>query len=93
MWLSPLRIPQGWAVVRVDSVAAGRPKQLAEVTTEIGQRVRAERNERKLQELLAEWRQKWPVKVREKALLKTRSYEELSGAGQPDAGPRPPQAG
>ncbi len=74
----PFQIQNLWAIVRLDSVAAPRPRELNEVINEVGDRIKAQRAEEALQKLLAEWRTQFPVKVYPRRLMKCRSYPELA---------------
>ncbi|MHB8079694.1 MAG: peptidylprolyl isomerase [Candidatus Krumholzibacteriia bacterium] len=77
--LSPVfKFDQSWAVVRVDSVAAARPRELSEAASEVGQVLRVRHQEEKLQQLLAEWRKQFPVKIYDRRLDKARSWAELA---------------
>lgn len=74
---APMRIDRNWIVARLDSIAPPRAVTLAEAANEVGQRILAQRREAKLQSLLAEWKQQYPVRIREKALARVRSHDEL----------------
>ncbi len=80
----PLAIPQGWVVVRLDSIGPQRPVAKHEASAAIGQYIKNERREQKLKDLLAEWRASYPVKVRENVLAKARSHAELIALPQPE---------
>lgn len=76
--LPVFKLDQAWVVARVDSVAAPRARELSEVAGEVGQVLRLRHQEEKLQGLLAEWRQQFPVKIYDRRLDKARSWAQLA---------------
>ncbi len=77
--LTPIfKYDQGWAFARIDSIAPPRARELAEVASQVGEVLRLRRQEEKLQSLLAEWRQQFPVKIHARRLDKARSWAELA---------------
>ncbi len=69
---------RAWAVARVDSIVAPRARELDEVANEVGDFLNRRHQEEKLQQMLAEWRQQFPVKVHARRLDKARSWVQLT---------------
>jgi parvulin-like peptidyl-prolyl isomerase len=77
----PINLGDRWAVVRLETVEPGYQKELAEVTEELGQRMRMIRQDQALRDLLTEWRSDFGTVIHDEALAKVRSWEELSTVG------------
>lgn len=73
-----------WAIVRYDSTRAARARDLSEMRTEVGQRIRALRKDEALKRQLEQWRAEFPVRVNEKQLAKVRSHAELLALPEED---------
>lgn len=76
----PVALDSGFAVVRLDEITPERMMELSEVREGVAERIRRQRKDAALNELLDEWRQEFPVVVNEKNLAKVRSWEELTAA-------------
>jgi len=77
--LSPVfKVDQSWVFARIDSVKAPRARELAEVAGEVGQVLSLRKQEEKLQQMLVEWRQQFPVKIHAGRLDKVRSWTQLT---------------
>jgi hypothetical protein len=72
------KFEKSWAVARVDSIVAPRARELDEVSGEVGDILTRRRQEEKLQQMLAEWRQQFPVKIHARRLDKASSWAQLT---------------
>jgi foldase protein PrsA len=73
-----IKFEKSWAVARVDSIVAPRARELDEVSGEVGDILTRRRQEEKLQQMLAEWRQQFPVKIHARRLDKASSWAQLT---------------
>jgi parvulin-like peptidyl-prolyl isomerase len=83
----PFQVEKNWAVVRLGTIEEPYQRELAEVTNELGQRIKMRRQDEALRKLLQDWRKQYNVVIDESNLAKVRSWEELSleSAGLPVA--------
>jgi parvulin-like peptidyl-prolyl isomerase len=72
------KFDRSWAVARVDSIGAPRARELDEVAGEVGEILKQRHQEEKMLQMLAEWRQQFPVKIHARRLDKARSWEQLT---------------
>ena len=79
----PFTVDDQWMVARLDEVQPARQRPVDEVTEEIGQAIRAQRQDQALKELLAEWRNEFDVVVHTENLAKVRSWGDLVASGTP----------
>ncbi len=86
------KFDQSWSFARVDSIVAPRARELDEVTGEVGEILRRRHQEEKLQQMLAEWRQQFPVKIHARRLDKARSWAELTALPPAENPPGKPAA-
>lgn len=78
------KFDQSWAFARVDSIVAPRAREFEEVAGEVGEILNRRHQEEKLLQLLAEWRQQFPVKIHARRLDKARSWEQLTTLPPPE---------
>lgn len=75
---SPVPVEGGWAVARLDSVQPGRPMELDEVRSAVGERIKSIRKNEALNDLLDQWREEYGVTVRDDVLPALKSWDELT---------------
>lgn len=89
----PCRLDDGrYAIVLLEEIAAPRSQELREVAEAVVKRIQNKREEMAFRAALDGWKQKVTIKVYEKRLTKTRSWEELVQKAKPEkkpAGGRP----
>jgi parvulin-like peptidyl-prolyl isomerase len=76
----PFAVNEQWAVVRLDEIQPAHQQSLEDVTEQIGQVIRAQRQDQSLKQLLAEWRGDFSVVIHKDRLAKLRSWEDLAGS-------------
>jgi hypothetical protein len=72
------KFDRSWAFARVDSIVAPRARELDEVAVEVADILKRRHQEEKLLQMLAQWRQQFPVKIHARRLEKVRSWEQLT---------------
>jgi hypothetical protein len=70
-------------VVRLDSITPEAPRELREVSEDVGNRIRNIRKEAAFQALLAEWKEDIPVVTYEDRLDQVASWKELTAVPEP----------
>ncbi len=76
----PFPVQDRWAVVRLKTIEPARQREMIEVKDDLADRIRSRRKEAKLNQLLSEWREQYPVVVHEDKLGKLKSWQELQTA-------------
>ncbi len=81
----PIPLANGrYGVLRLESITPERPKELLEVSEDIGKRIRNIRKEEAFQALLSEWKEKIPVVIHEENLDNLASWTELTTVPEPE---------
>ncbi len=75
----PFAVNEQWVVARLDEIQPAHQQSLQDATEQIGQIIRARRQDESLKKLLAEWRGEFDVVIHKDRLAKLRSWEDLSG--------------
>lgn len=72
----PVEMPGGWGVIQLDRIHAEERPVLSDMTEVVAQRIRNQRSDRALRQLLVEWREEFGVEVHEDRLPDLPSLEE-----------------
>jgi parvulin-like peptidyl-prolyl isomerase len=72
----PVEMPGGWGVIQLDRIHAEERPVLSDMSEIVAQRIRNQRSDRALRQLLDEWREEFAVKVDEDRLPDLPSWEE-----------------
>jgi hypothetical protein len=75
-----------WLVVKLGNIEPSRQQEIDEVRDQMGQRIKALRQDAELRKLLGQWREQFGVTINEKNLERLRSWEELSAEVSTEAG-------
>jgi hypothetical protein len=73
-----------YGMVKLETVAPARPRELLEVSEDVGKRIRQIRKEEAFQSMLAKWKENIPVTIYEENLDKVASWKELTAVPAPD---------
>lgn len=76
----PFAARNGWCVLRLDEIFPSRQQEFGEITGQLSEFVKRDRQDKALKALLAQWREDYPVTINEDALAAAPSWEALQNA-------------
>ena len=87
----PFAVDGSWYVVRCDSIAPPHQPELSEVRSAVGQRMKIQRRNQAISEMLTDWQSEFAVVVYEERLVDLPSWQQLTADAPQDAPQVAPQ--